>query len=107
MTDEYQIVIPLSFIALFIEPGRSKPNARREIIAGRYEFCEDLANSLTEPAKTTYWEFGITTDEILERIFRGVCTDASEVTATEARWITRRLAELLDWGCPAFDGSSD
>jgi len=21
-------------------------------------------------------------------------------------WITRRLAELLDWGCPAFDGGS-
>ena len=47
MTDESQITIPPSFIALYQEPGRTKPNAPRDVITQRYEFCEDLATMLT------------------------------------------------------------
>ena len=37
MSDDYQILIPPSFMALFVEPGKHKPNAPRTHIAQRYE----------------------------------------------------------------------
>lgn len=43
MSDEYQIEIPQSFMALFVDPGRQKPNASRSVVADRYELCEDMA----------------------------------------------------------------
>ncbi len=46
MSDENQLIVPPSFIALFIDPGRSRPNAPREFIAARYDLCEDMANLL-------------------------------------------------------------
>ena len=52
MSDENQLTIPPSFIALFVPPGRIKPNASREQIAERYEFCEDLATMMMDSAKT-------------------------------------------------------
>lgn len=107
MSDESQITIPQSFIALFMEPGYVKPNAPRETILARYELCEDLANLLTEHVMGTHREFGITPDEILERIFRGLLVEASIVKAAEARWVTRRLAELLAWRYPSFDWCPD
>ena len=43
MSDDNQIIVPPSFIALYIEPGRSRPSAGRDEIAARHDFCEDLA----------------------------------------------------------------
>ena len=43
MSEDNQIIIPPSFIALFVPPGRIKPTEPREVIAERYELCEDLA----------------------------------------------------------------
>ena len=37
MPDENQLVVPPSFIALFVEPGRIKPSASREEILARYD----------------------------------------------------------------------
>ena len=74
MSDENQFVIPPSFIALFVEPGRIKPSASREAIAERYELCEDLATVLTERARTMQWELGVAEDDVLERIRRGLET---------------------------------
>lgn len=102
MSDENQIVVPPSFIALFIEPGRIKPDATREVIAERYEFCEDLACLLTEPAGTRLWELGITPSDVLERMHLGLLTGQAGVNAREAQWVIQRLAELLDWDAPVF-----
>ena len=41
MSDDYQIEIPPSFLSLHVDAGRQKPNATREVIAARYELCED------------------------------------------------------------------
>ena len=105
MSDESQIVVPPSFIALFVVPGRSKPTAPRAEIAARHEFCEDLANLLTEPASTRLWELGVTEADVLERMHRGLSVDTPESPATvspvEARWVICRLAELLGWPMPA------
>ena len=99
MHDEHQIEIPPSFIALFIEPGRLRPNATRAVIAERYEFCEDLATLLTEHASTMLFDLGITEADVLERCHRGLCVEGAVVNAAEAVWVTRRLAELQGWPC--------
>ena len=66
--DSSQVQIPPSFVALFVPPGRSKPTASREHIAVRYEFCEDLAQMLTETTATQRWSLGITTADALARV---------------------------------------
>jgi hypothetical protein len=101
MSDESQIEIPPSFIALFVEPGRIKPSASRAEIQQRYEFCEDLASMLTETAQSRLWELGITESDVLARIRGGLLAGEAGVNATEAEWVTRRLAELLGWAIPA------
>ena len=97
MSDENQIVVPASFVALFVEPGRSKPSATRQHIALRHEFCEDLASMLTDQAQGKLWELGVTEDEVLERILRGLRADPLVVDEREAVWVITRLAELLEW----------
>lgn len=99
---ESQITVPASFIALFIEPGRSRPSATRQQIAQRYDLCEDLANLLTEQASTIKWELGVTEHDVLERVLRGLLAGpapgvAAVVDAREAQWVVTRLAELLGW----------
>jgi hypothetical protein len=101
MSDESQILVPPSFVAMFVEPGRVKPNAPREHILERYELCEDLATMLVDHASTKLWELGVTEVDVLERIHRGLLTGQAGVTASEAEWVSRRLAELLQWPYPA------
>ncbi len=109
MSDESQMVVPPSFIALFMKPGRSKPVAARAEIAARHEFCEDLASLLTEPARTKLWELGVTEADVLERMHRGLLAEppgsAAVVSAAEARWVVCRLAEMLGWPLPEGCGS--
>ncbi|WP_425261087.1 ATPase with chaperone activity [Rubrivivax sp. RP6-9] len=92
-----QIVVPPSFVALFVPPGRIKPTAPRAVIAQRHEFCDDLAQLLMEPARTQQFSLGITELDVLERMHAGLLGDAAVVSADEARWVVCRLAELLDW----------
>lgn len=100
MSDESQITVPPSFIALFVPEGRVRPSASREEITARHEFCEDLATMLTEHAMSKRWELGVTELDVLERIHRGMLAEGAGVSAAEAGWVTRRLAELLQWPAP-------
>ncbi len=100
MPDASQIVVPRSFVDLFVTPGRIKPHSPREYVLARYELCEDMATMLVEPAQTRLWELGITEEDVLERIHRGLAGGAAGLNAAEAVWVTRRLAELLGWPCP-------
>ena len=102
MSDEYQIEIPQSFMALYVDPGRHKPNASREVVAARYELCEDMASMLTEHAADMSFRLDITEAEVLRRCLQGLKSDAAAVTAGEAQWVIRRLAELLGWTPPDF-----
>lgn len=92
-----QIPIAASFIALYVPEGRTRPTAPREEIAARHEFCEDLANMLVEHAMTKRWELGITEQDVLERMHRGLLADGGPVSEPEAWWVMQRLAELLQW----------
>ena len=100
MSDESQIVVPPSFIALYLEPGRSRPSLPRDEIAERHEHCEDLANLLTEHAANQLWDLRLSEDIVLERIQRGLLTGSTALPAAEARWVICRLAELLGWEIP-------
>ena len=97
MSDGNQIIIPPSFIALFVEPGRIKPSASREHIYARYDLCEDLANLLTEQATNKLWELGITEEDVLERIHQGLGAVDIGLSPAESQWVICRLAEILGW----------
>lgn len=97
MSDGNQIIIPPSFIALFVEPGRIKPSASQEHIYARYDLCEDMANLLTEQASNKLWELGITEADVLERIHQGLGDEEIGLSAREAQWVICRLAEILGW----------
>lgn len=100
MSEDSQIVVPPAFVALFIEPGRSRPGVPRELIAERHEHCEDLAQMLTEHAREKLWELGVTEDEVLQRIARGLRHGDAALPEGEVHWVLGRLAELLGWSPP-------
>jgi len=100
MQDENQSPIPPSFIEVFVPLGRARPVETRQHIAARYDLCEDMAQLLTEPAQSALFALGITEALVLDRMHRGLLAEGSVVTPAEARWVTRRLAELLAWPPP-------
>lgn len=106
MPPESQFEIPASFIALYLEPGRLKPHAAREVIAARYEFCEDLATMLTDHAADVKGDLKVTEGDVLVRIYRGLLAEASGVNPKEAEWVVTRLAELLNWPRLMFGSES-
>jgi hypothetical protein len=97
MDDGYQINIPPSFVALFVRPGRQKPSEPRDVVAARYELCEDMAQMLTETAGNMLFSLGITERDVLERCRLGLAGEAAVVSAAEADWVVARLQELLGW----------
>lgn len=101
MAGDSQLVVPPSFIALFLEPHRTRPTQSREVITARYEFCEDLATLLTEHAADIQSSLHVTEDDVLQRVYRGLRVPDSGVDAKEAQWVVNRLAELLGWPLPA------
>lgn len=102
-SEDSQVHVPESFISLYRVPGRLKLTAPKAEIAQRHEFCDDLAQMLTEQAQTRLWELGVTEADVLERMRLGLSAEGSVVTEEEAVWVTTRLAELLGW--PALPAS--
>lgn len=100
MSDENQIEIAQSFIALHVRPGRSRPDAPHAVVLARYEQCEDMAQALVQHAQTWAFKENLPEPEILSRCHQGLLADASGFSAPEAGWVIARLAELLDWTAP-------
>lgn len=96
MSDEYQIEIPPSFSALYLDARQRLSIPLREL-RDRYEVCEDLAGHLTEHCRSIHVEIGVDEQEVLARCEQGLLTPESGVAAPEARWVVTRLAELLGW----------
>ncbi len=103
MSDENQIEIAQSFIALFVRPGRSQPDASHTVVLARYEQCEDMAQALVQHAQTWAFKENLPEQEILLRCHRGLLADASGFSPQEAGWVILRLAELLDWTPAEFE----
>lgn len=102
MPVDNQIEIPQSFMAIYVTPGHSRPNATQEVVLARYEQCEDMACMLTEHAQTLAFKENFTEQEVLVRCHRGLLADASDFTENESEWVILRLAELLGWTPPRF-----
>lgn len=95
MSDESQIEIPPSFVALYLPPGRIKPTLPRAELTARYELCEDMAQMLVDTARTLEFSLGITQDDVLQRVAQGLQGEGAVVSEAEAGWVITRLAELL------------
>jgi hypothetical protein len=97
-----QLPLPPSFVALFVAPGASRPSASRAVITERHEWCDDLAQMLTETASNKLWELGINETEVLDRVHQGLLEPGAPVSPPEAGWVVCRLAELLGWPLPSW-----
>ena len=97
MSEDSQLLIPPSFVALYVPPGRIKPTLARDEIAQRYELCEDMAQMLTETASTMLVTLGITEHDVLLRVRQGLLTEPAVLSADEAGWVVSRLGEMLNW----------
>lgn len=95
MNDDSQLFVPRSFIDLFVPEGRLKPTASRAHIEQRYELCEDLAQALSEQARTRALEDGVTPGDVLARMHRALQGEGSTLGEQEAQWVVTRAAELL------------
>lgn len=102
MDHDNQILIPPSFLLIYTDTARQQLTADSSTISAQYECCEDLATHLIEQAQTLYHVQAPSEAKILEGIFRGLCDPDSGLSAAQAQWVTYRLAELLNWPCPAL-----
>lgn len=102
MSDDYQILIPPSFSDLYSD-RRRRLTVPLETLRDRYDLCEDLANRLVDFASGIHHDLGVAEDEVLARCRGGLLEKPSQVAPAEARWIERRLAELLGWPWPERD----
>lgn len=96
MNDENQLFVPSSFQDLHRD-SRGRWLCPMHEVANRYELCEDLAQHLVEHCRGVHIEIGADAFDVLERCLRGLQESASGVSASEARWVVTRLAELLNW----------
>jgi hypothetical protein len=99
MSDEYQIPVPPSFQALYVD-RRQRLTVPVTALRERSEFCEDLAQQLMERAQALQFDLGLPEDLVLERMHTGLCEAAGIVSPAEAGWVIHRLAELLGWPQP-------
>jgi hypothetical protein len=97
MSDDFQPIIPPSFLALFVEPGRIKPQQSLAAIRERYGYCEDLASLLVDTSKNRKAQLGITEADVLDRIETGLRGGDVVACEKEAEWVMTRLAEMLGW----------
>lgn len=95
--DDNQILVPDSFLALYAARGGLRLTEPMANVRERYELCEDLAQALTEQARLTQFQLGITESDVLEKMLQALLQEGSPVSPPQAPWVVRRLAELLDW----------
>jgi hypothetical protein len=96
MSDDYQVFIPPSFTALYSDRA-GRLAVKLPVLRERYDLCEDLAAQLVEFASSVHHDLGVSEDEVLARCRQGLLAAPAQVSPDEARWVERRLAELLGW----------
>jgi len=90
-----QLLIPESFVDLFVLPGRLRPSVPWEEVLQRYELCEDTAHMLLEPASMHRDRLGLANDDVVHSLAQGLSGADSGLNESEARWVASRLLELL------------
>ena len=102
MYEENQSFVPESFMMLYVKPGQYKPSLPRQELTQRYEFCEDMANMLTDTVSTQQFQLGITKSDALEKCWQGLLATPELINSEEAFWVVCRLAEILSWPIPSW-----
>ncbi len=103
MSDDYQIPIPPSFQALYVD-ARGRLTERLAVYRDRYELCEDMAQMLVDQCQALHHDIGVEHDLILLRTHAGLLMPESGFSAAEAGWVVTRLAELLGWEALVIGG---
>ena len=106
MPFDNQIEIPPSFMAMYVTPGRDRPNAPQEVVLARYELCEDMACMLGEHAQKLAFDGDLAEQQVLLQCHQGLLADPSNLNEKESVWVIHRLAELLDWDSLVFDAGA-
>ncbi len=100
MSEDNQIIVPDSFLALYTRPGGYKLTEPVGVVRARYELCEDLAQLLTAQAGARLDDRGASERDVLAGMREALSLEDSPVSATEAQWVVCRLAELMGWEMP-------
>lgn len=95
MSDERQIHVPASFLALYTPAARARPTPARVWLEERHDLCEDLAQLLANQVKDKVWQLGITEADALERVRRGLEHVDLEMNEAERLWVLTRTQEIL------------
>jgi len=103
MTIDNQIEPPQSFMAMYVKPGHTRPNAPQEVVLARYEQCEDMACVLAEQAQTLAFKDNLSEKEVLERCYQALTDKGVDFNPKESAWVICRLAELMGWEMPEFN----
>ncbi|NBT91714.1 MAG: ATPase with chaperone activity [Betaproteobacteria bacterium] len=102
MSEDNQLFMPASFVAVYVPLGKQRPTLGRAELAARYELCEDMAQMLTIHASEMQLRSDATSGQVLEQCLQGLSGPEAPVAPEEARWVVSRLAELLQWPPPAW-----
>ena len=97
--DHNQTLVPETFLALHSSRGR--PLLARAEMEARHELCEDLALH-TASFLAAHAQDPDGSDDALQRCHAGLLAAPAAVSAGEAAWVIRRVAELQDWPLPAW-----
>ena len=97
MSDDYQIEIPASFLALYLAPGGFKLLAPRAQVFADYELCEDMAQMLAPTAADMQFKLGVTEHDVMTRCLAGLRGEEAVVSEVQALWVVQRMAEILQW----------
>ena len=92
MNEHSQILVPEAFADIY----RSRPGSARSLlplaeVAARHELCEDLAQAMTEPARTMLFGAHLAEDEVLRRCLAGLRAEGA------ARPLPRRCGWCGVW----------
>lgn len=105
MDDSSQIIIPPSFTALYMPPGKTRPTEPHSHIAQRYELCEDMATMLSGTAAEQQFKTGCDTTNLLQAMQATLAGPQGVLQIMEAQWVVCRMAELLHWDMPPADAA--
>lgn len=100
MYEPDQTFIADSFMVLYTANGR--PTGSRQEVAARYDFCEDMAVQVSEICRTLQFNTDVSESTALRNCLDGLLAPPASVSADEATWVMRRVAELLEWHLPLW-----
>ena len=94
-----QQFLPLSFLAVYLD-ARQRRTAPMATVRSRYDWCEDLAQTLVEQLQRLHIDGADEERVALLRVLEGLRLPDAGLAPGEAEWVVRRLAELVGWRHP-------